>query len=131
MNISRIMVVMVLLITCAVCSNKSGWFPAAEAADGASLEIKALVDGSVLAAGSSNQVALPAAVIFISNDPATIYYTTNGTDPTTETTTSSKIAAAGAVSGPTITSADSILVILGEDAAGNLTSVQSYTFAAP
>lgn len=132
MKMPRIIIAMVLLVMFSGYSHTGALFPSVAAADSAPLEIQAQVGDTRLVTGTSNQVTLPATVLFTSNEPATVYYTTNGTDPTTATTTRSDIAAPGGVAtGPTITGADSILVILGEDAAGNLTSVQSYTFAAP
>ncbi len=132
MNIQKIIVAVILLITLAVYSNRFTWFSPAEASDTAPLEIKARAGGIALVSGAANQVTLPANITFTANEPATIYYTTNGTDPTTATPTFSKIVTSGyAATGPTINGIDSILVTLGEDAAGNLTSVKSYTFFTP
>lgn len=132
MNIPRIIVAMVLLLTLAAYGKNLDWVSPAEAGDTAPPVINALVGGTALDTTAPNRVALPATIIFASDEPAIIYYTTNGADPTSETTTFSTIATTGgAASGPTISSSDTILKTLGEIKAGILTSVQSYSFVAP
>ena len=129
MNIPRIIVVMILLIALAAYSTNFACFSSAEAADAVPPVIRAEVDGTVLDTTSSNRVTLPATIIFTSDEPAIIYYTTNGTEPTTETTTFSTIATVGgAAAGPTVTSADTIITTLGEIKTSVLTSVQRYIF---
>jgi Chitobiase/beta-hexosaminidase C-terminal domain len=132
MNISRIIVAMVLLLTLAIYGKNFDWVPSAEASDTTDSVINVLVDGKALVTEDSNQVNLPALIVFTSEEPAIIYYTTNGSDPTTETTTFSTIATAGgAAAGPTISSADTILKTLGEIKTSVLTSVQRYLFVTP
>jgi uncharacterized membrane protein len=130
MNIPRIIIASFLLLTLAAGKNLE-WVPPAEASDTTPV-INALVDGKVLVPDDSNPVNLPALIIFTSEEPAVIYYTTNGADPTTETPTFSTIATVGgAAAGPTISSTDTILKTLGEIKNGILTSVQRYIFATP
>jgi hypothetical protein len=106
--------------------------PTTATADNTPPEIKVRAGDKELDTASANGVTLPANIVFSANEPATIYYTTNGTDPTTATSTYAKIGTAGdSADGPTISGIDSVLVTLGEDTAGNLSPVQSYTFFTP
>lgn len=131
MTIQRIIVVSLLLLTFAAFGKNPEWITSAEASD-TPPAINAVVDGKILVTDDSNPVTLPATIIFTSDEPAVIYYTTNGADPTTETPTFATIATAnGAAAGPTISSTDAILKTLGEIKNGILTSVQRYLFAAP
>ena len=129
MNIQRIIIATVLFLALATCIKVFGWVPPTEAAETTLPVINAEVNGTVLVTSTSNHVILPATITFTADKPVTIYYTTNGTDPTTATTTLSRIEAdSGTATGPTINSIDSVLMTIGEDRDGNLTSVQSYTF---
>ena len=89
-------------------------------------------DGKPLEILTPNMVSLPAALTFRSSKPVTIFYTTNGTMPTSITSPHATISSVnGSAAGPTIYSWDYVLVTIGSDEADNLTPLMTYTFASP
>ena len=74
--------------------------------------------------------ALPAAVTFTADEAATIYYTTNGANPTTASpsVTASKNTP---ISGPSITITSTILKFFGVDTLSNASSIQRNTIVSP
>jgi len=73
---------------------------------------------------------LPAAVTFTADEAATIYYTTNGSDPTVA---SSSITASAntPTSGPSITITSTILKFFGVDSLANASSITRTTVVSP
>jgi len=73
---------------------------------------------------------LPAAVTFIADEAATIYYTTNGIDPSIA---SSSITASAntPISGPLITISNTILKYFGVDTLSNAATIKRTTIVSP
>jgi hypothetical protein len=154
MKISRIVIVLLLLLTLTAYSKDFKWSSLSEAAEvndtaettenaiviekatetvSAAEPDKAVIiaraDNTNLDTATPNIVSLPLTITFTSNQPVTLYYTTNGKAPTTSTNTFSTIRYAnGTDTGPTISSYDNMLMVLGKDADGNLTPLLTYTF---
>jgi hypothetical protein len=112
------------------CGSNFEWFP--KVADTTPPVITATVGNSAFSNNSTTHVSsLPASVSFTSNEAATIYYTTNGSDPTT----SSPAVDAGTspVAGPTITLTNTVLKFFGIDKSSNKNSstIHSGTIRSP
>lgn len=132
MNIAKNIVATLALLVLVTTGNDAGLIPFNAHADTTLPEITAQVDGAQLEISAPNPVSLPATVVFTASMPVTIYYTTNGEVPTTDTPTYSTIGSANSTdTGPTITSTDYMLMIQGVDADGSLTPLLTYTFVAP
>ena len=120
-----------LLIAAALsaCGSNFEWFP--DYIDSTAPTITASISGTTSFSNNTTHVsALPATVTFISNEAATIYYTTNGSDPTIA---SSSVAASANTSttGPSITITDTILKFFGVDTLSNASSIQRNTIVTP
>jgi len=111
----------------------SGRFGQAAAADSetASPVITAKINGVALEIAAPNHVTLPATIVFTANKPVTIYYTTSGGDPTTSATFTTITSANSTATGPTIDTADYMLLTVGRDETGSLTALMTYTFVTP
>jgi hypothetical protein len=103
--------------TLAACGSNFEWFP--KVADTAAPVITATISGKTIFNNSTTHVTLPADVIFSASEAATIYYTTNGTNPTTA---SASIDYPAQVTGPSITVTDTILKFFGIDKSSNKNS---------
>ncbi|NJD90250.1 MAG: hypothetical protein FIA91_01830 [Geobacter sp.] len=115
--------------TLAACGSNFEWFPKVE--DTAAPVITATISGKTIFNNSTTHVStLPANVTFSATEAATIYYTTNGTDPTTA---SASIAYPAQVTGPSITLTDTILKFFGIDksASKNSSTISSGTIKSP
>lgn len=129
MNISKISIILILLLTLTAYSRDYKWVSLSAAAETDLPVIKAMVASTTLDQSTSNHVTLPLTIIFTADQPVTIYYTTNGEEPTTSTTSYSIVANANSeVIGPTINSYDNTLFAIGVDATGSLTTLLTYTF---
>lgn len=115
-----------LILTAAAlsaCGSNFEWFP--KVADTTPPVITATVGGNTFTNNSTTHVSsLPAIVTFSANEAATIYYTTNGSEPTTSSTS---VAATASVVGPTITLTNTILKFFGVDKSANKSATQSGT----
>lgn len=132
MNRARTVVATLVLLVLVVLGSAGGSLSPVAHADATLPEVTAQVDGVPLDISAPNHVSLPATIVFTANMPVTIYYTTNGEVPTTGTATAAAIASAGSTNtGPTITSTDYMLMMLGVDADGSLTQLLTYTFVTP
>jgi chitobiase/beta-hexosaminidase-like protein len=108
------------------------WFP--KVTDSTPPTITATISGSTFQNTSSTTVhtsALPASVTFSATEPATIYYTTNNTDPTTSS--ASVEFSSAPVSGPTISVTNTILKFFGIDKSENKnkSATRSITIISP
>jgi hypothetical protein len=99
--------------------------------DTASPVITAKINGAALEIAAPNHVTLPAKILFTADKPVTIYYTTSGGDPTTSSTYTTISSANSTAAGPTLDTADYMLLTIGMDAAGSLTPLMTYTFVTP
>ena len=111
------------------CGSNFEWFP--EYTDATAPTITASISGTTSFSNNTTHVsALPATVTFIPNEAATIYYTTNGTDPTIA---SSSVAASAntSITGPSITITNTILKFFGVDTLSNASSIQRTTVVSP
>jgi hypothetical protein len=121
-----------LILTAAAlsaCGSNFEWFP--KVADTTPPVITATVGGNTFTNNSTTHVSsLPAIVTFTSNEAATIYYTTNGSEPTTSSTA---VDATSSVVGPTITLTNTVLKFFGIDKSANKNSsaIQSGTIKSP
>lgn len=129
LNIVKNIAVTLVLLVLITLGNEAGLVPLSANADTALPEIIAKVEGVPLDISAPNHVALPATIVFTANMPVTIHYTTNGEMPTTDTATRSTIrSACGTDTGPTITSTEYMLMVVGVDGNGSLTPLLTYTF---
>jgi hypothetical protein len=99
--------------------------------DSTAPNITASISGTTSFSNNTTHVsALPATVTFSSNEAATIYYTTDGSEPTTA---SSPITASAntPTSGPSITISSTILKFFGVDKLSNASSIQRNTIVSP
>jgi len=111
------------------CGSNIEWFP--DYSDTSPPIITASISGTTSFSNNTTHViALPATVTFISDEAATIYYTTNGTDPTIA---SSSVAATANTSttGPSITITNTILKFFGVDTLSTASSIQRTTILSP
>jgi hypothetical protein len=120
-----------LLVAAALsaCGSNLEFFP--DYIDSTAPAITASISGTTSFSNNTTHVsALPATVTFISNEAATIYYTTNGSDPTTA---SSSVAASAntPISGPSITISSTVLKFFGVDTLANASSIQRNTIVTP
>lgn len=93
--------------------------------------ITAKVAGVLLDQSAANHVPLPATIVFSADQPVTIYYTTNGSLPTFSSPSAKISAVNGTVTGPTIDTADYMMLLQGVDVEGSLTPLLLYTFVSP
>jgi len=115
--------------TLSACGSDFEWFP--EYNDSTAPKITASISGTTSFSNNTTHVsAFPATVTFISNEAATIYYTTNGSDPTIAS--SSVTASANTViTGPSMTVTANILKFFGVDTLSNASSIQRTTVVSP
>jgi len=124
-NIALILAAAVL----SACGNNFEWFPSYT--DTTAPTITASITGTTSFRNNTTHVSsLPAIVTFISDEAATIYYTTNGSDPTIA---SSAVTASAntSVTGPSITITNTILKFFGVDTLSNTSSIQTNTILSP
>lgn len=104
--------------TISACGNNFEWFP--KVPDTTPPVITATISGKTIFHNSTTHVtSLPASIIFSSTEAATIYYTTNGNEPTTSST-SIEISSPGV--GPLITATATVLKFFGIDHSPNKNS---------
>lgn len=94
MDLKRVIPLVAITLTISACGGSDfEWFPTVS--DTTAPAITATVSGKQLFANRTTHVSsYPATVTFSSSEAATIYYTTNGSEPTTSS------ASADSVSGP-------------------------------
>ena len=105
------------------------WFPSYSDKTGPTITVS-ISSTTSFGNNTTHVSALPATVTFVSDEAATIYYTTNGADPTTA---SPSVAASANTSaaGPSITITNTLLKFFGVDTLSNTSSIQSNTIISP
>jgi hypothetical protein len=105
------------LLGLTACGSNFEWFPSVP--DTTAPTVSAQIAGSTIFNNSSTHVSsLPANVIFFANEAATIYYTTNGSEPTTASA-SVGISSSSGATGPSISVTNTILKFFGIDQSAN------------
>jgi hypothetical protein len=115
--------------TLSACGSTLEFFP--DYSDKSAPTITATISGTTTFRNNTTHVStLPATVTFISDEAATIYYTTNGSDPSIA---SSSITASAntSTSGPSITITNTILKFFGVDTLSNSSTIQRTTILSP
>lgn len=103
--------VILVAATLTACGSNFEWFP--KVADTSPPSITATISGKTIFNNSTTHVTtLPASITFSASEATTIYYTTNGADPTTA---SASIDYPAQVTGPSITVTDTVLKFFGID----------------
>lgn len=117
MKITRAILIVAAPLVITACGSNFEWFP--KVADTTPPTVTAKISGIQIFNNSSTHVtSLPANVIFYTDEAATIYYTTNGNDPT-ESSPSVVISSAAGATGPSITATSTILKFFGIDTSTN------------
>lgn len=129
MKTTKVLTLIAMAATVAACGSFE-WFP--PVADTTPPTVSASISGNSIFNNRTTHVsALPATVTFFSaNEPATIYYTTNGTAPTTSSS-SVVIPSTTGVAGPSISVTNTILKFFGIDKSSNSSAIQTGTIASP
>jgi hypothetical protein len=110
------------------CGSNFEWFPAT--ADTTPPTVTASISGNSIFANRTTHVSsLPASVTFFTNEAATVFYTIDGTDPTS-TSSSVGVSSGGSV-GPSITTTKTVVKFLGRDQASNNSAIQASTIVSP
>lgn len=126
MNLNKIIPALALTATLSACGDFE-WFPDVE--DTFAPGVTASISGNPLFDNHTTVVNLPATVTFSANEPATIYYTTNGSAPTTSSASVNIPSANTSAQGPAITLTNTVLKFFGIDKSPKLnqsTTVTSY-----
>lgn len=122
--------IVILSATLAACgSTDFEWFPKVD--DATAPTVIATIGGNALFNNASTHVTLPAAVVFSATEPAIIYYTTNGSDPTTASPSVDFVTSP--VAGPSISITNTILKFFGIDKSPKLnkSEIQKATIFSP
>lgn len=131
MKIAKAILAVAAPLIIAACGSNFEWFPAVQ--DTTAPTVTAQISGIQIFNNSSTHVStLPANVIFFANEPATVYYTTNGSEPTASSA-SVAITSAGGSTGPSISVANTILKFFGIDQSDNKnkSTTQTNTIKSP
>ena len=133
MNVIKFLAIFAIAITISACGepNDFEWFP--DYQDTNPPVISATISSRSLFNNQTTHVStLPATVTFQANESATIYYTTNGSTPTTSSA-SVECPAFSSVSGPEITFTNTILQFFGKDKAPipNTSAIITSTIKSP
>lgn len=113
--------------TISACGSNFEWFP--KVPDTTPPVITATINGKTIFNNSTTHVTtLPVSVVFSTTETATIYYTTNGNDPTTASTA---ISVSNPVNGPSITVTNTILKFFGIDKSSNSSTIISGIIKSP
>ncbi len=118
----------ILAATLSACGDFE-WFP--KVPDSTAPNVTAYIENKQIFANRSTHVTtLPSTVTFYTDEAATIYYTTNNTDPTTSSASVGVSSSSGAT-GPSITLSGTILKFFGRDQAANSSAIQAGTIVSP
>jgi len=133
MKKSYITALIIVAAALAACGGTDfEWFPKVE--DTTPPVVTATISNTTFLNSSSSTVhasSLPATVTFSADEPATIYYTTNGSDPST--TSPSLEFSATPVQGPGISVTNTVLKFFGIDKSKNLnkSTTKTVTIVSP
>jgi len=125
MKLIKIIPALAIVSTISACGEDFEWFPDVE--DTFAPSITASISGSPLFDNRTTVVSLPATVTFSANEPATIYYTTNGAAPSTTSASVNIAVANSATLGPTITITNTVLKFFGIDKSTRLNQSNTVT----
>lgn len=124
MKLIKIIPALAIVSTISACGDFE-WFPDVE--DTFAPSITASISGKPLFENRTTVVSLPATVTFSANEPATIYYTTNGAAPSTTSASVNIAAANSAAQGPTISITNTVLKFFGIDKSTRLNQSNTVT----
>jgi hypothetical protein len=129
MNPARIIVISAVALTLAACGSNFEWFPTVT--DTAAPTVTATANGNKLFSNRTTHFTPPLVVRFSASEPATIYFTTSGSEPSTASP-SVEYSTSG-VDGPSITATDTILKFFGIDKSTkkNQSATQTHFFKTP
>lgn len=127
MNYKKMIPLMALAATISACGEPSDfeWFP--DVADTFAPSVTASISGNPLFENRTTLVSLPATVTFSANEPATIYYTTNGAVPSTSSSSVNITSANTSAQGPSITLTNTVLKFFGIDKSPKLNQSKTVT----
>jgi hypothetical protein len=130
MNVIKFLAIFAIAITISACGepNDFEWFP--DYQDTTPPVITTKTSRGTFKNNSTNHVTLNDTIVFVSNEPVTIYYTTNGNSPTNSPNTVTISLANGSANGPLIEWSNFIFKVLGVDNNNNK-SEYSYTVVSP
>jgi hypothetical protein len=118
-KLATIILLAALICTIAACGSNFEWFP--DPADNIRPTITATVDSAVFGNNSSSTIrtatvsSFPVTVDFSANEPAVVYYTLDGSDPTTAAARVNIDVEGDLVAGPVITDNNTTLKFFGVD----------------
>jgi len=118
MNYIKMIPFMALAATISACGQPDNfeWFPDVD--DTFAPAVSASIAGKSIFNNSTTHVStLPQTVTFSANEPATIYYTTNNSEPTTTSASVSIATGNSSATGPTISITNTVLKFFGIDKA--------------
>jgi len=116
MNITRKILILAAPLLITACGDFE-WFPSVN--DSTAPTVAATIENKSIFNNRTTHIsALNQSVVFTANEPTTIYYTTNSTEPTTASA-AVNITSSSGVNGPAITLADTILWFFGIDKSNN------------
>lgn len=124
MNKTTLAALFLASATLTACGSNFEWFP--KVPDTTAPTITATVGGKTIFSNSTTHVAsLPATVTFATSEAATVFYTTNGSEPTQSS--ASVATTTVSVPGPTISVSGTILKFFGIDQSSNKNSSATQT----
>lgn len=116
MNYKKMIPLMALAATISACGSDFEWFPKVD--DTFAPTVSASIAGkSIFNNGTTHVSTLPQTVTFSANEPATIYYTTNNSEPTTASASVDIATGNSSATGPTISITSTVLKFFGIDKA--------------
>lgn len=128
---ARAIMIIAVPLSMAACGDNFEWFPSVT--DTTPPTVTATISNNSIFDNRTTHVpTLPANVIFSASEAATIYYTTNGNDPST-TSSSVDISTGSGVTGPSISITNTILKFFGVDKSSskNSSAIQKATILSP
>lgn len=126
MTTTKVLILIAIAATLSACGDFE-WFP--KVVDTTPPTVSAFIAGKpIFNNGTTHVTAFPASVTFNTTEPATIYYTTSGLEPTTAS--ASVVTTANTAAGPSII-ARTVLKFFGIDSLSNSSAIQTGTINSP
>ncbi|HZV81047.1 MAG TPA: chitobiase/beta-hexosaminidase C-terminal domain-containing protein [Geobacteraceae bacterium] len=126
MNLKKTIPTLAIALTLSACGSNFEWFP--PVADTTAPKVSATIEGKTFANNTTALVrTLSTTVTFNSNDPATIYYTTNGNEPSTSSPSVNIASSFSSAQGPSIGITNTILKFFGVDKSPQLNQSATLT----